>query len=576
MFHVRKLSNTRSTPVVFSSKPTKTRWDRKQKTSIYLGIDARASRDTAPTPNHTSTKPFHRRGRPSIDKSQVSKPSPTLVCDERDLFEAIASGNAQTRARRIPKAAEKRIKINVPELIRSSPQPEPKVSTNVSSESWYTPAPDQSPTKGSLQRSVSSATPRTTPSKASVERTNSTKETRSHLRTGSDTQKDGGDPAKRRIHKGLITHPDCPWIESDNNPYLHTGYPTQPSPVRSATWGSYDSDETAVEGEGPTRLDAKEGEVTLLAKHVQDTLNPTVKLISKPLPDLPVFDSLSSRWSLSTGSVYSDDEPFQYDNILNKFPDPPMDIPTTARLDDWENSNSLSTPPIFMSCSNSSSGSIATITPRKTPTPPPLTKALMLKAVPEAKFPAVVRRNTRASHSFTHVQDSIAIRKAHLYPKTPMEVTVQSATKVRTRASIRIAGTNSTLRWGPSSVTPSYGQSQSTGPTDRQAVAFPRPRENPEYIERRERERLEWERNYKRECQKEQELKRKNQELERRKEGFERQKEGLEKRVKELMERLQRDDTEIGIIPPHKRSYQPEADPNAFELIRPSKQRKWL
>jgi hypothetical protein len=572
MFHVRKLSNTRSTPVVFSSKPTKTRWDHKQKTSIYLGIDARASRDTAPAPNHTSststaklskpsTKPFHRRGRPSIDKSQVSKPSPTLVCDERDLFEAIASGNAQTRARRIPKAAEKRIKINVPGLIRSSPQPEPKAFDSVSSESWYSPAPAQSPTKGSLQRSVSSATPRTTLSKAGVGRTNSTKETRSHLRTGSETQKDCGDPAKRRIHKGLITHPDCPWIESNHTPYLHTGYLTQPSPVRSATWGSYDSDETAVEGEEPTRLDAEEGEITLSAKHVQDTLNPTVKLILKPLPDLPVSDSLSSRWSLSTGSVYSDGEPFQYDEILNKFPDTPKDIPTTARLDDWENSNSLSTPPIFMSCSNSSSSSIATITPRKTPTPPPLTKALMLKAVPEPKFPAVVRQNPRASHSFTHVQDSIAIRKAHLYPKTP--------TEDNTHASIRIAGTSSTLRWGPSSVTPSHGQSQSTRPTDRQALGFPRPRENPEYIERRERERLEWERNYKRECQKEQELKRKEQEQDRQKEEFER-------RGKELMARLDRGDTEIGIIPPHKRMYQPEADPNAFELIRPRKQRKWL
>ena len=474
MFHMRTLSNTRSTPVVFSSKPTKTRWDHKQRTSIYLRADVCVSRDCASTANHnsstpttkppkTSIKPSHRRRRPSIDKTQVSKPFPILTHGDRDLFDVIASGDVQTRVRGIPKAAEKKVKINAPELTKSSPQPKPKVPADAPPQSWYTPV--QSSTKGALQRSVSNATPRTTPSKVDAERTNSAKELRSHPRTGSETRRDGVEPKKRYVHKHSISHPDCPWVESKDDPYAHAEYLSQYQPVRSATRGSYESDETVVEDGSPTRADAKkEGEDLPLVKSVQDTLRPTVRLISKPLPDLPTFDSLSSRWSASTGSVYSSDDPFQYDKILNMFPEPPKDIPDMSHLDDWENSNSLSTPPVFMSWPNSSSSSVATITPTVTPDPFPV-KPLTLKAVQKPKVANVVHQAPRASYSYTQLQDSLAIRGGRPYP--------QPSVKGSIHTSIQTTGTARTLRRRSSSVTPTRSRPQRQKAVNLQALLFP-------------------------------------------------------------------------------------------------------
>lgn len=434
-------------------------------TSVYLGTDFCVCRDTAPTFNHihststakppqTSTKSLHRRGRSSIDKSQVSKPFPILAHDETDLFDLIASGSVQTKSRGIPKAAEKKVKINSPEPTKSTPQHKPKVPANISSQSWYTPAPAQSLANGALQRSVSNTTPRTTPSKVDVGRANSTKDFRRHGRTESEVRRDGVEPTKRRVHKNLITHPDCPWVESTNNPTAHHGYLVQHRPVRAATGGSYESDETAVEGGASARVDAKkEEEATTPAKFVQDTIRPTVRLVSKPLPDLPAFDSLSSRWSASTGSVYSDYDPkFSYDRVLSMFPNPPEDLPNAARFNDLKDSNSLSTPPVFMSCPNPSSSSVVTITPMTAPEHSAV-KPLTLKAYPKSKFATIIRQNPRASRFNTRLQDSIIIRDGCAYPQAAVEGSIHTS-------SIRTAGTTSTLRQRSSSFNLPQDQNQ--------------------------------------------------------------------------------------------------------------------
>lgn len=496
MFHMRKPSNTRSTPVVFSSKPTKPRLDHKQRTSIHLGTDVCACRDTSPSSNHTrsastakppktSTKPLHRRARPSIDKSQVSKPFPILTHDERDLFDVMASGSVHARTRGIPKAAEKKVKINAPELIRSSPQPKVKVPSDTSPRSWYTPVSTQSPARSTLQRSVSNATPQT-PSKVDLGRANSTKEFRTH---------NSIEPTKRRVHKHLITHSDCPWLESKDNPYVHHGYPTQHRPVRSATRGSYESDKTAVEDEASTHVDVKGQAATFLAKPVQGTLRPTVRLISKPLPGLPDFDSRSSRWSASTSSSYSDCDPFWFDQVLDQFPGPPKDTPNMARFDDGGNSSFLPTPPVFMSCSNSSSGSVATITPTVTPDPSPLT----LKAVQKPKVVTVVHQIPHASYSYAHLQDSIVIRDGRAYPEASMKGSIHSP-------SIRNPGATPTLRRRSSSfTTPTQSQDRVNRLVKLEALVRPWYRHTPEDIERLQRAALELDRKYEAEAEKERE-----------------------------------------------------------------------
>ena len=508
--------------------------------STYLETDACVCSDTALTSNHpspgkspkSSTKPFHKRGRPSIDKSKVSKPFPILTYDERELFDAMASGSVQERERRIPKAAERKVKINTPQLIETKPQHKPKVSAHKPSKSWYTPTKPQPPPKGSLQRSVSNATPRTTPSKADVARTNSTKELRSHARVKSDTRKNCVGTAKRHVDKQSITHLDSPWLDSINAPG-EGGVPRRP--LRSATGNSYRSDDTVVEHGTSAVWDAVG---SALAKPVEDTVRPTVKLVSKPLPELPVINSLSSRWSASTGSVYSDGDPFSYDRVLGMFPEPPKGVPSAAYYGDWENS-ALSTPAVFMSRSNSSSSSVETIVPISTVDLPSV-KPLTLKLAPKPKVATVVHQNPRASCSFSQIQDSIAVHRARVCPKASMKGSIHTS-------SIRTAGPAPTLRRRSLSLS----SPDRTNPPNRvaniEALVWPHLRQTPEDIERIERARLERYRQYQSEQAKQQEL-----------EQFE---------------------MEFGFNPYYKgkKLYERLVDPNGFELIRPEKkQRRWL
>ena len=510
--------------------------------SIYLETDACVRSDTAPTFDHPSpgkspkpsTKPFHKRGRPSIDKSKVSKPFPILTYDERELFDVMASGSVQERERRIPKAAERKVKINTSQLIEPKPQPKPKVSAHKPSQSWYTPTKLQSPPKGSLQRSVSNATPRTTASKGDVARTNLAKELRSHARAKSDTRRDCVGPAKRHVDKQSITHLNSPWLDSTDAPG-DGGVPRRP--LRSATGNSYESDDTVVEHGSLAVLDAVR-EKPALSKPVEDTLRPTVKLVSKPLPDLPVINSLSSRWSASTGSVYSDGDPFSYDRVLGMFPEPPKGVPSAAYYGDWENS-ALSTPAVFMSYSNSSSGSMETIVPISTLDPPSV-KPLTLKSVPKPKVATVVHQNPRASCSFSKIQDSIAVHRARACPKASVKGSIHTP-------SIRTAGPAPTLRRRSLSLSSANRINPPNRVANIEALVWPHLRQTPEDIERIERARLERYKQYQSEQEKQQDL-----------EQFE---------------------MEFGFNPHYKgkKIYERVVDPNGFELIRPEKkQRRWL
>jgi len=134
-----------------------------------------------------------------------------------------------------------------------------------------------------------------------------------------------------------------------------------------------------------------------LAKSVNDTLHPTVRLVQKPLSDLQVIDSPSSKWSASTGSIYSDYDTF---SLLDSFPSPPSDTANAVRSEDWENSNSLSIPPVFMSCSNTSSDSVATVLATTTPALEP---------------------DKHSSCSFRQAQDSLVILRGRLHPKAPVK-----------------------------------------------------------------------------------------------------------------------------------------------------------
>jgi len=430
----------------------------------------------------------------------VSKPFPILANDERDLFDAMAPGDFQPRPRRIPKAAEKKVKINAPELIKSSPQPKPKASADASSRSWYTPAPAQSPTTPALRQSTSNATPRTTPSKVNVGRANPTKEFKNHGHTDSEARRDGFGPAKRHVKKDLISHPDCPWVESPQN-----------RPVRSATWGSCESDKTAVGNVSlPTRGDVKKG---CEATSTQETLRPRVRVVSKPLPDLPVFDSVSSRWTASTGSVY-DNGSLSYGRVLTMFPEPPNHMPGETRFDDWENPNSLLTPSAFMSCPNTSSSSIDTITPATTKP--------ILKAAPKPKVANVVHQIPRASCSYNQLQDSIVINEGRAYPRASM------------KGSVHIPSIRTT------DAAPTF--------VNIEAAVWPHTRQTPEDIARVERDTLEWESKWPVE-----EMEGMEQEMFEMEFGYNPQYKG-------------------------KKRYQREVDPNELELFGPeqAKKRKWL
>lgn len=369
----------------------------------------------------------------------------------------MASGSIQARERRVPKVAEKKVKIVDPEPIDSSPRREPKVSADPSSQSWYTPVKIQSPSKSTLQRSVPNVTPRSAPSKADIGKTSSTKTNEFSLR-------------------------------------------------------------------GPMSL----------AKSAEDTLQPTARLVSKPLPALPIFESRSSRWTTSTGSIYSSDTL----SVLNLFPNPPEDTPNALRSGDWEIVNPVSISPVLMSCPNTSSSSVATILARTAPDPPTL-KHLILKAVPKPKIATVVHQNPRASCSFSQIQDSIIIQRGRANPKVPAKDNIQTS-------SIRKVGP--ALRRRSSS----FGSFNRGNPLNRivniEALVWPHLRETPEVLERIERARMERDRQYELEQEKERELKQ-----------FE---------------------MEFGFNPYYKgrKMYEREMDTNGFELIKPdkSKQRKWL
>jgi hypothetical protein len=431
----------------------------------YPGTDVRVCcRDMTPISNHASPisigKSFtksHKRGRSSIDKRDVSKPFPILAYDERELFDAMASGHLEARERRVPKAAEKKVKIIAPKLIEPSPQPKLKVSTDPTSRSWYTSAKVEPPSKGAPQRSASGAVPRSARSKVDVGRANSTKEINNH---------------------------------------------------------------------GPTSL----------VKSAEDTLRPTVWLISKPLPDLPVIDSVSSRWSASTGSNYSCSDRLSLP-FLDKFPAPPNDSSNTARPDDWENSNSFSTPPVLMSYQNTSYSPVTTILATVAPGPPAL-KPLMLKTVPKPKVATVVHQNPHTSSSFSQVQDSIVIQRSRAHPKVLTKDNIHTS-------SIRTAGPASRGR------SSSFGSSNRRNPPGQivniEALVWPHLLQTPEELERIERARQERYRQY-----------------------------DLEQEKKRELEQFGRD---FGLNPWYKgkKSYERDVDSNGFELIIPKKkQRRWL
>lgn len=448
----------------------------------------------------------------------------------------MASGNVETRERRIPKAAEKKVKIVPPEPIKLDPQPKPKVSADAPSRSWYTPAPAQSLATDSMQKSVPNATPRTTLSKVDMGKSNPAKKFRGHGRTESEARGNGVKPTKRPVPKHLIARPDRSWSESTNNQATRNGYLAQQRPTHFPTRGSYESEEMAV-GEVPTYANAGEEEATPLVKSVQETVNPVARRVSKPLPELPVFESVSSRWSASTGSVYSNNRWFSYDKVLDMFPEPPRDMPEVDNSSDWESFNSLPTQ-IFTSCANTSSSSVATITPTTTPNPP--VEPLMLKTVPQPKVATVIHQVPRASCSLTQLQDSIVIRDGRAYPQAPIESSTHSS-------SIHTTGPP-TLRRRSSSFTSSRGQEPPMGIADIRALVWPHRRQTPEDIKRTELEELERENKYKAE--------------------------------QEEQEKLRQFYMEFGFIRPleDKKGYQREVDPNGLEFFEPGKEKKrrWL
>jgi len=372
----------------------------KQTTPIYPRANACAYRDT-PTSNYASsastTKPlktirlFHRR-KQSIQKSQVSNPFHIRDNNDGDVFDVIASGGFRAGARKVPKAAEKAVKIDAPRLVKPSPQPKP---TNTPSQSWYTPAPAHPP-----QLSISNATPRTIPRKVNVTGVNLTKPSTNRGVTKSEGQRDGIELVKRHVLKNSITHPKCPWIEPTNNPIANNGCPPQHLPVRSVVKGTRRSNKMAIKDEAPTRTAINKA--TPLVK--------PINRVSKPLPELPPPDPITSRWSMSTDSVYSDNGSFSYD----LFPRPPRDMPNLVCFKDWENSNSLLVPTVLMPQPNASSSSVATITP--TAVPNFSVKPLTLKKASKPKVATVVHQTPRASYSCTQLQHPAVTWNDRAYP----------------------------------------------------------------------------------------------------------------------------------------------------------------
>jgi hypothetical protein len=432
--------------------------------------------------------------------------------------------SADAKRRQKTKASEKMVKLNVPEQIKASPQHKHKISADPSSGSWYRRPPMvQSPSKVTLQRSISNATPRVTHS-----RTNSTWEFTGHSRSKSETQRGSVESQKRHTVKQSITRVGYPRVPSND---ARNGSGTQHRPVRSATRCSNDSERTVVENERPTFVEAEEEKQTFFAKPAEDTLHPTVRLVSKPLPDLPVSDTLCSRWSVSTDSVYSADGPSSCGDVLDLFPDPPTRMPDGLHLNCWEDSCSLTTPPVFMSCSNPSSDSVATI-----PTSNPSTaEPPVLRAFQERRVAVVVHQNPRTSCSFSNVQDSIAVQRARACHKAPMKASIHTS-------SIRTVGT---ARRGSSSFS-SYTRTRD--PPSRvaniEALVRPHLHRTPEDIERIEQAKEARYRRYEEEEEKERELR--------------------------LFEQ------EFGVNPHYKgkKLYERQVDLNGFELVNPGKKKR--
>jgi hypothetical protein len=279
----------------------------------------------------------------------------------------------------------------------------------------------------------------------------------------------------------------------------------------------------------------KEEETTPLVKSSQEILHSTVRLVSKLPLDLPTFDSVASRWSASTGSAFDDNDWFSYEKVLNMFPEPPEGMPNLDRSNDWENSNSLSNPPFSMSFPNTSSSSVATITPTAASDPP--VNPLMLKAVPNPRIVAAVHQALRAGCAYTQPQGSIVIRNRRAYPRGLVKGSIHTS-------SIRTTGAASALRRRSSSFTSSQSQSPPKRIANLEALVWPWRHQTPEDIERIERERLEREREYQIEQQRERELKQ-----------FE---------------------MDFGYNPRYrgKRMYQREVDPSGLELVRLKKERR--
>lgn len=426
-------------------------------------------------PLQLSTKPLHRGGRPSIDKTQVSKPFAILAHDDKELFEVITSGSLQTRAQRTPKVADKKVRINAPKPVESYLQPEPKV-IDATPRSWYTPVPPQSPTEGTLQRAASDPSPQTTPSKTDIRRSQRTREFKGHLRVESEPRRDGVEATKRRVEKHTITYPDCPWIGSDDAPY---GYLVQHKPVRSATGGSCGSEKTAVDDETIPHVGFKMGGWIGMDKPADQTINPTVRLISKPLPEPPSFDAASSRSSASTGSVYSDGDQFPLDKLLNMFPVPPKDPSNVARLRDRKVSNPLPTLPVSALPPNPSSNSVATVTPRPLPlkTAPKPKAAAVVHQSPRARrsFPrpgavpttkgTTTRQTPRTNRPFARVKDSLAVKRGRARSK--------ASVKGNTHTSKLVASLTPASRRGPAAAGPPRSQKRFNKPVGFLDLLFP-------------------------------------------------------------------------------------------------------
>lgn len=160
----------------------------------------------------------------------------------------------------------------------------------------------------------------------------------------------------------------------------------------------------------------------------------------------------------------------------------------------------------------------------------------MLKAVPKPKVATLVYQYPRASHSFSRVQDSIAVQRGRAHPKTSKEGNIHTS-------SIRTAGSASR---GRTSSPGSSSRAELAPAMNIEALVFPRLRGDPEQLERFDRARLERARVY--ELEQEEEL------------------------------RLKLSDIEMGYNPFYKGRKQHEREvAHGFELIKPDKKPwKWF